>query len=200
MGAGLTLTVVTTTLVSLNEMFNSTNIGALKTKYRDLKQHVYPNLMKYTPPPPASDRHDWRQSTLRHAGWLLTSEVHLGYKYPGSNLEAFPGHDFIKWLKWLTWVQTLGAADADVKITPAPPPGTPAITPAQAILDTLTLALNDTTDNGVHFDWSEMAKGGTMKVTVDQRPTSYTITVVSVRSDDIPVPVSDNDEDKQLPS
>jgi hypothetical protein len=200
MGAGLTLTVVTTTLVSLNEMFNSTNIGALKTKYRDLKQHVYPNLMKYTPPPPASDRHDWRQSTLRHAGWLLTSEVHLGYKYPGSNLEAFPGHDFIKWLKWLTWVQTLGAADADVKITPAPPPGTPAITPAQAILDTLTLALNDKTDNGVHFDWSEMATGGTMKVTVDQRPTSYTITVVSVRSDDIPVPVSDNDEDKQLPS
>ena len=132
MGAGLTLTVVTTTLVSLNEMFNSTNIGALKTKYRDLKQHVYPNLMKYTPPPPASDRHDWRQSTLRHAGWLLTSEVHLGYKYPGSNLEAFPGHDFIKWLKWLTWVQTLGAADADVKITPAPPPGTPAITPRDA--------------------------------------------------------------------
>ena len=199
MGAGLTRTVVTTVLISLNDMFNSQNIGALKTKYKALKS-VYPNFMRYTLPPPASDRHVWRQSTLRHAGWLLTSEVHVAYKDPNSNLDAYPGQNFIKWLKWLTWVQMLGPDDAVVKITPAPPPNAPPTPPAKAILDTLTLALNDKNNNGVIFSWSELPKGQTMTVTVDQTPGSYTVTVVSIRSDEITAPVSDNDEDKQLPS
>ena len=37
-----------------------------------------------------------------------------------------------------------------------------------------------------------------MTVTVTQTP-PYSITVESIRADDIAIPISDNDEDKQIP-
>ena len=93
---------------SLNKMFNAANIVALKGTYTNLKV-LYPSFMQYTPRAPGTNRRAWRTSTLRYAALLLTSEVNL-------NSSDYPGRDFIRWLKWLTWVQTLGHADAVVKI------------------------------------------------------------------------------------
>jgi len=195
MGAGLSRVVVTTVLHSLNTIFDSQNIGDLKKQYKALKD-LYPTFMSYTPP--GGDRHDWRKSTLRYAAWLLTSEVDVAYE-KDTNVPAYPGQNFRKWLKWLTWVQMLDPNDAVVTITPAPPKGSPATPPAKAILDTLTLALQDPAKHGVHFLWTEVDPGDQMAVTVDQTPGSYTVSVASIRSDNIVANVSNDDEDKQLP-
>jgi hypothetical protein len=194
MGAGVPRLVVNTLLLSLNTMFDSNHIGSLKQKYQTLKG-LYPSFMSYTPP--GGDRHVWRQSTLRYAGWLLTSEVDVTSETV-AKVPDYPGQNFIKWLKWLTWMQMLGPNDAIVTIIPAPPKGTPAAPPAKAILDTLNLALQDAAANGVHFKWTEIAVGGQMTVSVNQTPGNYSVTIVSIRADNV-ANASDNDEDTQLP-
>ena len=197
MGAGFSGISVLGAVDSLNKMFSAANIVALKQNYMNLTV-LYPSFLQYTPRAPGTNRRTWRTSTLRYAALLLTAEVDL-------NFSDYPGRDFIRWLKWLTWVQTLGPPDAVVTIIPPLPPAPSTTTPpAKAISDTLILALNDPRPNPVHFVWTEVASG-LMTVTVDQTPGithalgTYQIAVASIRSDDIAVPVSDNDEDKQIP-
>ena len=154
--------------------------------------------MQYTARPVGGDRRAWRTSTLRFAGLLLTSNVKLDYQTTAPK-DDYPGRTFIKWLKWLTWVQMLEATDADVKINSVSSTTTP---PAKAILDTLTLALNDSNPIPVNFDWTEKASGK-FTVAVNQilntANPAYSVSVTSIRADDIAIPVSDNDEDKQIP-
>jgi hypothetical protein len=88
MGNGLSRTVGTTILTSLNEIFG-TNIPQTQLKYGMLNT-LYPNFMAFTDD--TSDRHVWRKRTLRHAGWLLTSEVdfnppHVSHPFPAKNFK-----------------------------------------------------------------------------------------------------------------
>jgi hypothetical protein len=196
MGAGFSDSAAIGLANSLTTLFNQQNIPDLKQYYSNL-QKIHPSFMQYTARPVGGDRRAWRTSTLRFAGLLLSSNVKLDYQTTAPK-DDYPGRTFIKWLKWLTWVQTLGHADAVVTINTVL---APTITPAQAILDTLSLALQDTSTkpiNPVVFKWSEIPQGGLMTVTVTQTP-PYSVTVESIRADDIAIPISDNDEDKQIP-
>jgi hypothetical protein len=196
MGAGFYGRSVVGVVDSLTQMFDAGNIVALKQNYTALKA-IYPSFMLYTSRATGTDRRTWRTSTLRYAALLLSSGVDLNYRTVPPAYD-YPGRDFLKWLKWLTWVQMLGPGDANVTINTVPSTTTP---PAKAILDTLALALNDPNPNPVKFLWTEAA-AGKITVIVNQTPsttTPYSITVQSIRSDDIAVPVSDNDEDKQIP-
>jgi hypothetical protein len=196
MGAGLPLGAAVAVVNSLNGLFYpGQNIHDLKSKYKAL-QGLYPTFMSYRSLlADGSNRHDWRKSTLRYAGWLLTSEIILSSSIvPGT--PDYPGQTFIKWLKWLTWIQTFGAGSATVTVVPALPTGSAVPAPAEAILNTLTLALNDPNDNNsVSFQWTQ---GSQLIVAVNQTPGQYAISVTSVNADDPSVNASDDDEDKHL--
>jgi hypothetical protein len=178
--------VVNTVLISLNDLFGTANMPSLQQKYQMLKT-LYPNFMSFTAD--KSDRHIWRKRTLRHAGWLLTSEVDFTAPHG-----AYPGSNFVKWLKWLTWVHTLTTADATVKINGTVVAGIP---PAKAIMDTLEAALEDGTQSGVVFSWTEKSVGQ-MTVTVDQRSGHYSVAVESIQATGIGGH-PDNEEDASLP-
>jgi hypothetical protein len=183
MGSGVTRVVAQTVLISLNDMFNAANMPGLQQKYKMLK-NLYGDFMGFTAD--KSDRHIWRKKTLRHAGWLLTSEVNFGHDYPARN--------FVMWLKWLTWVQTLKDADATVNINATAVTGVP---PAKAILDTLKAALEDVAQSPVTFAWAEKTTG-LMTVSVDQRPGHYAVAIESIQATGI-VGHPDNEEDSNLP-
>jgi hypothetical protein len=185
MGNGVPRVVANTTLTSLNTMFNQTNMPSLQLKYQKLKA-LYPSFMTYSAS--QADRHIWRQSTLRYAGWLLTSEVDVA-----SAAHPYPGRSFVMWLKWLTWVQTLGPNDAGVTINGA----AAQIPPAKAILDMLKAALEDQAQSPVLFNWAERAVG-LMTVAVDQKPRPYGVAVHSIQAAGIAGHL-DNEEDSGLP-
>jgi hypothetical protein len=200
MGAGLSGTAAVATVTSLNAMFSATNMVAgsgLKQNYMNLTV-LYPTFMQYTPNAPGTDRRAWRTSTLRYAALLLTSNLDLQHRTVPPAYD-YPGRDFIRWLKWLTWVQMLQPGDATITINSVTSPTT---APAEAILGTLTSALTDTAANPVVFKWLELPHATKMTVTVNKNATvtnPYSISVGSIRSDDIAIPVSDNDEDRQIP-
>lgn len=180
MGNGFTRKEATTVLGSLNDMFDG-GMPATRTKYTHLK-YVYPQFLQYTAD--TSDRHVWRKRTLRFAAMLLTSEIDFT-----ASAHPYPGKNFKRWLRWLTWLQVMPPASARVKIDGAATNDSP----AQAIIETLKLALDD--PNGtVAFDWNE--DPGMMKVDI-KRATApkYEISVLSKKEHDIPGGHHDNDED-----
>lgn len=185
MGNGVPRQVATTVLTSLNSMFGAKNMTVMQQKYVMLNS-LYPDFLSFTAD--TTDRHVWRKRTLRHAGWLLTSEVDFT-----SHTHVYPGKNFKKWLKWLTWVQTLQVTQASVTINGQPS----AEPPARAIMDTLKAALEDKAADGIGFDWSEKSTG-LMTVAVDQRPGRYGISVQSIQATGISN-IEDNDEDDNLP-
>ncbi len=170
-------------------MFDPVNMPDLQRNYAKLNT-LYPDFMVFLAD--KTDRHIWRKRTLRHAAWLLTSEVDFSHAHAGK--PVYPGRTFIMWLKWLTWVQTLVPADAVVKINGARVTDVP---PAKAITDTLLAAFNDGTHSGVVFFWTEKA-AGLMTVTVVQAPGKFSITVESINAAGVGGH-SDNEEDQNLP-
>jgi hypothetical protein len=180
MGNGFAPILVNTALTSLNAIF-STDLAATKAKYNALNS-IYPSFLVYTND--MSDRHIWRKRTLRHAGWLLTSECDFNSqtaKYP------YPGKNFLKWLRWLTWLQVM------------PPSATISVdgviknlAPAEAIMTTLRTALEDPQSTSVTFDWNE---GAVLAVTITSVSPNYSVSVTSVKEADIPGGVNDDDED-----
>jgi hypothetical protein len=183
MGNGISKTVGTTILTSLNEIFGA-NMAETQLKYGMLNT-LFPNFMVYTPD--RTDRHKWRRRTLRHAGWLLTSEVDFNPPHAG---HPFPGKNFKKWLRWLTWVQLRTPPDATVWVNGAPVTN---VAPAQAIMSTLKMALEDPAQIAVSFGWTE---GAQLVVKVVQKPgQQYEIVVTSIEERDVPGGGHDNDED-----
>lgn len=179
MGNGLSVRVATTTLSSLNVTFGAANMPTMKLKYGMLNT-LYPNLLLYTSD--TSDRHVWRRRTLRHAGWLLTSEVNF-------NAHAYPAKNYIKWLKWLTWLQMMPPTNATVTVNGVVTSG---VAPAQAIMSTLKAALEDGSQGGgIQFLWNE---GAALAVSVNQVSGNYSISVTSAKESDINN-VGDDDED-----
>ena len=181
MGNGISRAVGTTILTSLNEIFGA-NLSETRLKYGMLKT-LYPNFLVYTSD--TSDRHVWRKRTLRYAGWLLTSEVDFNPPHAG---HPFPAKNFKKWLRWLTWLQTNPPANATVTVNGV---ATTTVAPAEAILTTLRLALEDSSPNPVTFGWTE---GASLVVKVVQQPGTYSIDVTSIKEGDI-TNGHDNDED-----
>ena len=120
MGNAISKTSGATILTSLNSMFG-TKMAETRLRYGMLNT-LYPNFLVFLAD--QTDRHAWRKRTLRHAGFLLTSEVdftHTGHPFPAKN--------FKKWLKWLTWLQMMPPANATVKVNNV----VVQITPAEAI-------------------------------------------------------------------
>jgi hypothetical protein len=187
MGNGIAHVVASTALTSLNKLF-SDNLAATKKKYKALSSpDVFPKLLVYTSNP---DRRVWRRRTLRHAGWLFTSELDLT-----SDASPYPARDFARWLKWLTWLQT---AEGDVTVTEGADVVRNGETPAEAIMGTLKIALEDTAHNPVHFRWAE---GDNLTVNVDRTPGQYSIEVISIRANHGNIAgIKDNDEDQNLPT
>lgn len=183
MGNGISRKAGTTILTSLNEIFGS-NMDQTRLRYGMLKT-LFPNFLVFTSD--TSDRHVWRKRTLRFAGWLLTSEVDFNPPHAG---HPFPAKNFKKWLRWLTWLQVMPPANAVVTVNGA----TVQIAPAEAILTTLRMALEDSAGGGVQFAWTE---GATLLVDVVQRSGSYSIGVTSIKEGDI-TNGNDNDEDGGL--
>jgi hypothetical protein len=181
MGNGFTRKEARTVLGSLNDLFDG-NMPSTRAKYTHLK-YVYPEFLQYISD--TSDRHVWRKRTLRFAAMLLASEIDFTV-----TAHPYPGKNFKRWLRWLTWLQVMAPADAKVKIDGVLQT---TISPAQAIMDTLKLALDD--PNGkVKLDWNEQA--GTMKVDVERAAApTYKISVFSKKEHDIPSGHHDNDED-----
>jgi hypothetical protein len=180
MGNGISRTVVTTILTSLSEIFGA-KMGETRIKYGMLNT-LYPNFMVYLAD--RTDRHIWRKRTLRHAAWLLTSEVDYNPPHTG---HPFPARNFKKWLRWLTWIQLMAPANATVKVNNV----VVAMSPAEAIMSTLKAALEDPSQAPVKFGWTE---GAALTVTVVQTPGNYSITVNSLKEADI-ASGHDNDED-----
>lgn len=180
MGNGISRTVGTTILTSLNEIFGS-NMAETRLKYGMLKT-LYPNFLVFTDD--RTDRHVWRKRTLRYAGFLLTSEVDFSPPHAG---HPFPAKNFKKWLRWLTWLQTNPPANATVTVNGMPK----VIAPAEAILTTLRLALEDSVVSPVQFSWTE---GPALVVKVRQQPGNYSIDVTSIKEGDV-TNGHDNDED-----
>ncbi len=181
MGNGVPRLVANTILTSLNETFGRVNMPQAQLRYGMLNT-LYPNFLVYTAD--TTDRHVWRKRTLRHAGWLLTSEVdfnppHVSHPYPAKN--------FKKWLRWLTWLQVMPPANATVTVNNA----LVAIAPAEAIMTTLKAALEDPAQAPVAFHWNE---GAILTVAAICSPGNYSITITSVKEADISN-VHDNDED-----
>jgi hypothetical protein len=180
MGNGLVGAAAKTTLYSLNKLFQD-KIKDTRTNYGYLKT-VYPELLEFTVQ--GSDLHGWRKSTLRYAAWLLTSEV----DFAASTHLPYPANSFKQWLRWLTWVQSLDAKDAtviiDSTLTNQPP--------AQAILDTVKMALQDA--NGViAFEW--LHDKTQFKVETTRKSPNYTITVTCKGENEAPSNKNDDDED-----
>jgi hypothetical protein len=182
MGNGISKTVGTTILTSLNEIFGD-NMPVTQLKYGMLNT-LFPNFMVYTSD--QTDRHKWRRRTLRHAGWLLTSEVDFNPPHAG---HPFPAKNFKKWLRWLTWLQVKVPADATVWVNGQQSTN---VAPAQAIMSTLKMALEDPSQAGVRFGWTE---GPQLIVRVTQQPANYEILVTSIEERDVPGGGHDNDED-----
>jgi hypothetical protein len=185
MGNGISPIVGETIFTSLNEIFG-TRLAETRMKYGMLNT-LYPNFLVYMAKTTTTDLHVWRKRTLRHAAWLLTSEVDFR-----SGTHQFPAKKFRKWLKWLTWLQLRPPADATVTVNGV----VATIAPAQAIMSTLKMALDDQFASGVSFRWTEddhvlvvdvMQQPGTA-----QQPGKYAISVVSQKeSNSLP----DTDED-----
>lgn len=180
MGNGISRKVGTTILTSLNEIFG-VKIGEAQMKYGMLKT-LYPNFLVYLAD--QSDRHVWRRRTLRYAGWLLTSEVDFN---PPHVSHPFPAKNFKKWLKWLTWLQLRPPANAIVTVNDV----VVRMAPAEAIMSTLRMALEDPAQTPVAFRWTE---GAALVVNVMQQPGNYMISVTSLKEADI-ASGHDNDED-----
>jgi hypothetical protein len=180
MGNGFLLTEVTTALTSLNTMFGG-DVATTRTKYGYLN-NAYPNFLLYLGD--TSDRRVWRKRTLRHAGFLLTSEVDFK-----NAAHPYPAKTFRRWLKWLTWLQMMAAKDATVKFDNVVQSN---ITPAQAIMDTLKAAIENASGT-VHFSWSE---GDMLTVEIKKATApNYEIKVTSIKEPDVTGVVSD-DEDR----
>jgi len=81
--------------LTLNDLFNKTNIGATKTRVDDLR-NIYPGLLRRKKNAPADN--PARQRTLRFAAWLLTADI----TYIKDDVS---GKNFSTWLKWLTWLK-----------------------------------------------------------------------------------------------
>ena len=182
MGNAISRKVATTLLTSLNEIFG-TNMAATQLKYGMLNT-LYPKFMEFTAD--TSDRHVWRKRTLRHAAFLFTSEVDFNPPHPG---HPFPAKNFKKWLRWLTWLQVMPPANATVKVNGHVAAGK---APADAILTTLKMALEDPAKTPVSFEWAE---GAAMVVEVVHTGGVYSIGVTSIKEPDIPGAPHDNDED-----
>ena len=180
MGNGISKTVGTTILTSLNGIFGP-NMGETRLRYGMLNT-LFPNFLVFTAD--QTDRHVWRKRTLRHAGWLLTSEVDFNPPHAG---HPFPAKNFKKWLKWLTWLQVMPPNNATVKVNNV----VVNMPPAQAIMSTLKAALEDPSESPILFSWTE---GAALAVTVIQQPGNYSIDVVSLKEADINTS-HDNDED-----
>lgn len=185
MGNGITLIVGTTIFTSLNEIFGS-KMAETRMKYGMLNT-LYPNFLVYTAD--RSDLHVWRRRTLRHAAWLLTSEVDFKTSH---DHHPFPAKKFKKWLRWLTWLQLRPPADATVTVNGVVVP----MAPAEGIMSTLKMALDDQFASRVNFRWTEDPNG--LSVDVIQQPGTlyqpgtYSIVVVSQKeSNSLP----DTDED-----
>ena len=179
MGNGLSRTAGTTILTSLNEIFGG-KMAETRMKYGMLNT-LYPNFLVYLDD--RTDRHVWRKRTLRHAGFLLTSEVDFNPPHTG---HPFPAKNFKKWLKWLTWLQLMPPANATVKINNV----VIRMAPAEAIMTTLRMAIEDPAQAPVRFGWTE---GTALAVSVVQESGNYSIDVVSLKESDIGG--HDNDED-----
>lgn len=183
MGNGISPIVGATIFTSLNEIFGA-NLPETRMKYGMLNT-LYPNFLVYTPD--RSDLHVWRKRTLRHAAWLLTSEVDFK-----NGTHPFPAKKFKKWLRWLTWLQLRPPADATVTVNGA----RVGMAPAEAIMSTLKMALEDQYSSGVSFHWTEDNSVLVVDVVQQQgtlhQPGRYGISVVSKKeSSSLP----DNDED-----
>jgi hypothetical protein len=189
MGNGLAPIAAQTALTSLNKLF-SDNLAQTKKKYAVLNgPDAFPNLLVYTNSP---DRRVWRKRTLRHVAWLFTSEVDFT---DASN--HYPARNFARWLKWLTWLQTAGG---NVTVTVSGVVTANGETPAQAIMNTLKIALEDSAATPVKFHWSEPQGNDTLTVNVDRTPGNYSIQVISIRANNPNIAaINDNDEDQNLP-
>jgi hypothetical protein len=189
MGNGLAPIVANTTLYSLNKLF-SVYLSDTKAKYAALNSpDVFPNFLIYTN---SSDRRVWRKRTLRHAGWLFTSDLDFT-----SKTIPYPAREFANWLKWLTWLQT-AAGDVNVLVSGVTTHNDE--TPAQAIMGTLKIALEDKADHAVQFAWSEPTGNDTLTVNVNRTPGKYKIEVISIDAANGNIAaIGDNDEDQHLP-
>jgi hypothetical protein len=174
-------------VVSLNDMFGANGIKTTAANFSALSK-LYPQLLQYDPK--QTDPRKVRQSTLRFAAWVLTSDV----VFSGPNVNTlYPADKFIKWLKYCRWLDVSNEAKMPVTLN-GQDPGQP---PAQVIANTLYTALTAKTPIPVAFGWDEDpdVKATSLEVTCDPKNPPFVIDVTSPKADDIQI--NDDGDDFQ---